>query len=39
MRLELKVRNTDLADALQIYIEQRLSFELGRYGDRGAASS
>src|SRR5207244_10569320 len=34
MQLELKVRNTDLADALQRYIEQRLSFELGRYGDR-----
>jgi putative sigma-54 modulation protein len=34
MQLELRVRNTDLADALQRYIEQRLSFELGRYGDR-----
>ena len=34
MQLELKIGNTDLADALQRYIEQRLSFELGRYGDR-----
>ena len=29
MQLELKIGNTDLADALQRYIEQRLSFELG----------
>ena len=34
MRVELRVRNTDLADAMQRYVEQRLGFELGRFRDQ-----
>ena len=34
MRVELRVRNTDLADAMQGYIEQRLGVELGRFGEQ-----
>jgi len=34
MRVELRVRNTDLADALRTYIERRLDFVLGHLGDQ-----
>lgn len=34
MRVELRVRKTDLADAMQSYVEQRLGFELGRFSDQ-----
>ena len=33
MRVELRVRDTDLADALRTYIERRLGFALGYFGD------
>lgn len=36
MRVELKVCNTDLADALRGYIEQRVSLVLGRFGEQVA---
>ena len=34
MRVELRVRNTDLVDALRGYIERRLGLSLGRFGDQ-----
>lgn len=34
MQVELKVRNTDLADALQRYVEQRLDSAIGRFDDQ-----
>jgi len=34
MRVELRVRNTDLADAMRGHIEQRLGVELGRFGEQ-----
>ena len=34
MRVELRVRNVDLADALREYIERKLDFTLGRFGER-----
>lgn len=34
MRVELRVRNIDLANALREYIERRLDFALGRFGER-----
>jgi len=34
MRVELRVRDTDLADALRTYIERRLGFALGHFGDQ-----
>ena len=34
MRVELKVRNTDLADALRGYIERCLESALGRFGEQ-----
>ena len=33
MRVEIRIRNTDLANALQNYVERRLSTELGRFAD------
>jgi ribosomal subunit interface protein len=33
MRIELRVRNTEMADALRTYIERRLAFALGHFGD------
>lgn len=33
MRVNLKVRNTDMASALRSYIEHRLEFELGRFSE------
>ena len=34
MRVELRVRNTDLAEALRGYIERRLGLSLDRFGGR-----
>jgi putative sigma-54 modulation protein len=34
MRVELRVRNTDLVDAIRRYIEERLNFELSRFKDQ-----
>jgi putative sigma-54 modulation protein len=34
MQVELRVRNTDLADALRGYIERRLGLSFGRFGDQ-----
>ncbi len=34
MHVEYRIQNTDLAEALKNYIERRLRFALGRFGDR-----
>lgn len=34
MQVELRVQNTDLADAIRTYIERRLRFSLSRFGGR-----
>jgi ribosome-associated translation inhibitor RaiA len=34
MRVELRVRNTDLVDVLRGYIERRLGLSLDRFGDQ-----
>lgn len=34
MRVELRVRNVDLAEALREYIVRTLDFTLGRFGER-----
>jgi ribosome-associated translation inhibitor RaiA len=34
MELELRISKVDLADLLRCYVERRLRFALGRFGDR-----
>lgn len=34
MQMELRIRNTDLANVLRSYADRRLRFALSRYGDR-----
>lgn len=34
MQMDLRIQNTDVAEVLKGYIERRLRFALGRFGDR-----
>lgn len=34
MHIEVRTLNTDMAEVMQYYIERRLRFALGRYGER-----
>jgi ribosomal subunit interface protein len=39
MEMQFRIQNTDLSEALKGYIERRLRFALGRFGDRVAQVS
>ena len=34
MQVEIRIRNTDLADVLRSYTDRRLRFAVSRFGDR-----